>query len=77
VRARPRTVIVTVKFPENQIQQLDQLADSAETTRSEILRRGFSLYKKLKAAEREGRVLALLPKKETKHTPMTVMLVEG
>jgi len=64
-------------LPKDQFQQLDRLAGSAKTTRSEILRRSFTLYQQLKSAERKGKVLALLPKKETKHTPTTVMLVEG
>jgi len=70
------SIITTVKLPPDLLREVDELAEATKTTRSEILRRGAVLLSKLKSAEREGRVLALLPKKEVKRTVTTVMLVE-
>jgi len=71
-----RTIAVTVKLPEDLLKSVDKLADSAKTTRSEVIRRSVSLYQQVQSAEREGKVLVLMPKERVEKAVTRLLLVE-
>jgi metal-responsive CopG/Arc/MetJ family transcriptional regulator len=71
-----RTITVTVKLPEDLLKSVDKLADSAKTTRSEVIRRSVSLYQQVQSAEREGKVLVLMPKERVEKAVTRLLLVE-
>jgi len=71
-----RTIAVTVKLPEDLLKSVDELADSAKTTRSEVIRRSVSLYQQVQSAEQEGKVLVLMPKERVEKAVTRLLLVE-
>jgi len=71
-----RTIAVTVKLPEDLLKSVDKLADSAKTTRSEVIRRSVSLYQQVQSAEQEGKVLVLMPKERVEKAVTRLLLVE-
>jgi len=64
--------ILTVKLYDKELRAIDDLAKADAIPRSEEVRRGIQLYLRVKAAERDGMGLVLLPKERLKDIPVVI-----